>query len=470
MNSDEQNNNPIEQMSFKAGNLRNLTRDTISAIQRQYDEHNIKIINEAFAKREISETERDYLLSYYKDGMKVYLKAYRAIYELLGQPENTCAFDPETGKIDVDDKGRPINYGLKVLTPFVNTRLEYRDKNNNPIYVIFPKMKSVKRSIEKLKGKYRDKHIRFMKESFDKMYASEDREGFCEELQNIPSTIDSLHDVLRLTITAKYKTDVERLMRKITEKDDANFYIEESETRNRFGEPLNENAKRYYDIKMIMHMTEPEKRDDINVEIQLKINTLYHGDIQTHKIYEDVRTLEKATLDKDDLKAQKDKTHIQALNRRITIINQNRIHLYNMMVIDKARRFEEDGYKPLEVAPDFADGTYKRCRNFIENEYMPESLGQFDGRSAFSEDSELNKLCFLHLTRKLPTNFNEFSEHASAVIEQKFASLEQAEIERFEGIKEIAERYQSSVQAAITKHKRGTKAKAVLPKIEKGSR
>ena len=467
MNSDEQDINPIEQMSFKAGDLRNMTLETINAIQRQYDERNIKVISEAFTKGEISEIERDYLLSYYKDGMKVYRKAYRAIYELLGQPENTCAFDSETGKIDVDEKGRPINYGLKVLTPFVNTRLEYRDKNNNPIYVVFPKMKSAKRAIEKLKGKYRNNHFRAMKESFDKIYASEDREAFCEELQNIPDTTDSLHDILRLTITAKYKTDVERLMRKITEKDDANFHINESETRNCFEKPLNENEKKYYDIKMIMHMREPDKRDDINVEIQLKINTLYHGDIQTHKIYEYVRTLEK---DDDDLRAKKNKTHIQALNRRITRINQNRIHLYNMMVIDKARRFEEDGYKPLEVAPDFANGTYKRCCDFIENEYMPESLGQFDGRAAFSEDSELNKLCFLHLSRKLPTNFNEFSDNASAVIEQKFASLEQSEIERFDGIKEVAERYQSSVQAAITKHKRATKAKTVRPRIERGSR
>ena len=140
------------------------------------------------------------------------------------------------------------------------------------------------------------------------------------------------------------------------------------------------------------------------------------------------------------------------------------------MVIDKARRFEEDGYKPLEAEPDFADGTYKRCRDFIETEYMPESLGQFDGKTAFSADDELNKLCFLRLIQKLPAGFNEFAENASDFIEQRFASLGQAEKDRFNDINKVAERYTPSVQAAITRHKRLPNTSALRKKSAKQSR
>ena len=57
--------NPTEQMDFKAGDLYNLSRETINAIQRQYDVANIATINEAFANGEIQENEKDYLISYF---------------------------------------------------------------------------------------------------------------------------------------------------------------------------------------------------------------------------------------------------------------------------------------------------------------------------------------------------------------------------------------------------------------------
>lgn len=444
--SEETENHSVEQMEFSAGDLYNLSRETINAIQHQFDEHNVKIIEESFAKREISEVERDYLLSYYKDGMEVYRKAYRAVYELLGQPENTCAFDPKTGKIDINEKGQPVNYGLKVLTPFVNTRLEYRDKNNNPIYVVFPKMKSAERAIEKLKKEYEPKRRQTMKNSLDLFFTSEDREGFAEALQSIPKTTDSLHDILRLTITAKYKSDVVRLMRKIVEKNDPNIFIDKNEIRNRFDKPFDQNPKQYYDIKLVGHFV-----GNVDVEMQLKINTLYHGDIQTHGYYEEARILE-ATDEKDAVVAKRNKAHIAALNERIARINKNRIHLYNMMVMDKVRRIEDDGYIPLQIEPDYPNGTYKRCCEFIKDEYMPESKAPFDANTAFAADNPVNKLCFLRMAQKLPAGFNEFSDGAWDTITRVFDALERADKDRFNAINKAAGRYQSVINTVITRH------------------
>ncbi|MCQ2740527.1 MAG: hypothetical protein MJ210_00185 [Alphaproteobacteria bacterium] len=442
--SEETENHSVEQMKFQAGDLYNLPRETINAIQRQYDEHNVKIIEEAFANREISEGERDYLLSYYKEGMEVYRQAYRAIYELYGLPKSTCAFNPKNGKVDVNEKGQSVDYELKVLAPFVNTRLEY--SRDDPVYVIFPKMKSVERAIEKLKKEYEPKKRQEMINSLDRFYASEDREGFSDALQKIPETTDSLRDIVRLTITAEYKSEVERLMREIVEKNDPNICIDKNGIRNLFDGPFS--YKSYYDIKIPMKV-----QGGVNVEIQLKINTLYQGDIQTHGYYEKVRSLE-AEEEKDPVAAKIIKARIDDLNERISKINKNRIHLYNMKAMDKVRRIEDDGYIPLQIEPDYPNGTYKRCCEFIRNEYMPESTKKFDAETAFSADNEVNKLCFLQMTKKLPEDFNEFSKDAWDTVEMAFEALKPAEKDRFNAINKVANRYQAVIDSVITRHNR----------------
>ena len=69
-----------------------------------------------------------------------------------------------------------------------------------------------------------------------------------------------------------------------------------------------------------------------------------------------------------------------------------------MQVLDKIRRFEDDGYRPLRITPENADGTYNRCNDFITTEYMPESYAKFNGKEDFSEKDNTNKLCFLRKT------------------------------------------------------------------------
>ena len=434
----------ITKLNFSASDLYNLSQEEIAAIQNRYDRHNKQTINTALKEDRISENEKEYLLRFYDDGMESYRNLYRTIYELFGQPENTCAFNQTTGSVDTDERGLDIDYSLKVLTPFVETRLEYRDKNNNPIYVVFPKMKSAKRAIEKLEKEYGRERAQAMKKYLDRFFEDDDREALRENMQNIPQTIENLHDILRLTITCKYLSDVKRLMRKITENKNPFFSINPKETRNLFDKPLAENKKKYYDIKMVMHLN-----DTFDAEIQLKIHTLFQGDLRTHPIYEEVRKLEAETSSCTDITSRQKQARIQILNERITRINQNAIHQYNMTVLDKARRIEYDGYRPLRIEPEYPDGTYKRCRNFISEEYLPESSDQFCPDIAFNQQDSVNKLCFLRMTKKLPSDFDEFSDQAAQQIDQKFENLSPEEKNRFTGITKIAQRYAPTIRHVI---------------------
>lgn len=447
------------QKEYDVKKVVNLPTEEINRIQKQIDAENLETIEKACNEYRISPLERDYLLNFYADGMSVYRDVYRTLYETFRRPERTCSVNLESGKVDCDNSGNPIDYGLKAVTPFTCTRLEYVDKFNNPIYIIFPRMKSADRAIEKLERKYGKEYQTALYNAARLAFEQEDREAFAEKLQSIPQSNERLHDIIRLTITSKYLSGVERITQVLAHNHDspkAKFYINKDEIRNRFTLPLSKNAKRYYDIKMIVH----QKKDDklLDMELQLKIQALYEADLRTHKIYEEVRTIEASLPNKptteDTLDMRQKTARIKILNNRIRQINENSIHQYNMMVLDKARRIEDDGYRPLRIEPDNKDGTYDQCRQFIQKEYLVESYDTFNPETAFSADNEINKLSFLRLLGKLETDFNETDENASKVINYKFSRLTLAEKERFNGINEIAHRYSSIIRRKILAKKK----------------
>lgn len=435
---------------MEAKDIYNLSFSEIDAIQRDFDVKNITTVDAAFKQGRINEEERSYMLEFFCDSMGVYREVYRSIYETFGQPEETCSFDLKTGQVETDAQGNNINYGLKILTPSTCTRLEYRDKNHNPVYIIIPQMKSAERAVDKIENEYSKETFTAMRAALDKMFQDDDREAFGEKLQNLPKKTSKLHDILRLSFTCKYLSDVEQLKHRLSENKSDFYFINSKETRDRFEKPLKENEKQYYDIKMIIHQKNKEGKV-FDVEAQLKIDTLFRGDLRTHAIYEQTRQLETEVdkLDADSFDARQKKAQLKILNNRIKQINQHSIHQYNMTVLDKAFRIEDDGYRPLRVAPDFADGTYRRCRNFISTEYLVASFDNFNSKEAFSADNSLNKLCFLKLIGKLPSDFDEFKEGADKTINEKFDNLENIERRRFEGINEIANKYQSVIQRKI---------------------
>lgn len=448
--------------NYEVKDIVNLPYEEIDQIQEKINEENLRLIDKAYADGRISADDRDYLREFYHDGMGVYREVYRTLYEVFRQPENTCAFNLSTGKVDTDENGKHINYGLKAVTPFTDTRLEYVDKFHNPIHVIFPKMKKADRAIEKIESEYHQDYLDDISRVVDRFFDDEDRDALVERMQNVKKSATKLRDILRLTITCKYYSDVERIKRVMTNKShqERNYEIDPKETRDLFLRPLSENEKKYYDIKMIMHQKTSGGRP-IDVEVQLKINTLYNADIRTHKIYEDVRSIEgdlalnESSMPQNEVRQKK--AQIKILKNKIRTINGNAIHQYNMMVLDKARRIEDDGYRPLRIRPDYTDGTYSRCRDVIANEYLVESFDKFDPKTAFSAENEINKLAFMRMIGKIDHDFDETRPTAPGFINFAFENLTPAEKDRFDNITEIAQRYAPIIEQKISQRQQTEK-------------
>ena len=433
----------------------NLPNDEIDNIQNQINAHNLEVIERAHDNHRISDADHDYLLDFYTDGMDVYREVYRTVYECFKRPDRTCAFDPATGLTETDEHGKPINYGLKAVTPFTCTRLEYVDRYNNPIYVIFPRMKKAERAIEKLESKYNKDYAKECIEASKLAFVDEDREAFAEKLSNISKGNTKLNDILRLTITSKYLSGINRIINALDANCSGTYaraHINKSKTRNRFQMPLSKNKKRYYDVKMFMHQKTADAKT-LNVEIQLKVQDLYNGDIRTHQLYENIRAIEaelatrKDLLDPSDIRQREAK--IKILENRVRQINENAIHLYDMRVLDKARRMEDDGYRPLRILPDNENGTYDQCLQLIKDEYLVESYNDFDPQTAFSGKNDVNKLCFLRLIGKIDQTFDETTPDAYDSVNSIFSEISMAEKERFNSITEIAVRYKDAVQQKI---------------------
>ena len=463
-----------------------MPKNQIAGIIAQNAKDSLAIAQQAYDEKRITSYDYEKLKIYFSDPEKVYRHTYRAIYNLFKQPEATHAIDLSTGKVETDEHGKPVEYSLKAVTPFTNTKLVYYDKYHNEIGIIFPKMKEAERIIEKLCYEYGIEYNQDLHDIAHIAFDDENREEFAEKMQDIPLPSSKLHDVLRLTVTCKYKTDTERLCNiflknrtiysKETQdydrknmpyektnsaeekriKESEPYYVIQEETRNRFNGKLEDNPKMYYDIKIVLHI--PDENGVVrDVEIQFKIQTLFFADARTHQLYEIVRDIEKR-LEKEGSKIDpKDKAQMLAqkkiLLNRITQINKNAIHQYNMMVVDKIRRIEDDGYIPIGAEPEHTDGTYQWCREFLFNEYMPETLKDFDAKESFNPEDELNKMCFLRMIGKLEPDFDEFSPSASLDIEEAFDSLTPSEKSRFDGIYQVSNRYGQIIQNSIN-HKR----------------
>ncbi|MBE6443235.1 MAG: hypothetical protein E7020_01020 [Alphaproteobacteria bacterium] len=432
-----------------AADLYNLKFAEIDEIQTSIDAQNMATIESAFKQGRINDEEYDYMMAFFRDGMGVYREVYRSLYETFGSPIYTADFQPQTGEVKRDQNGKAIDYSLKVVTPFVYTKLKFSDKNNNAIHVIFPKMKSAERAIEKIDKEFGREYNKLYQAATDVFFLDEDRDAYIERIQSLPKSTSQLHDILRLTITCKYLHDVKRIKRKFSENTNKFYHINPEETRDRFDKPLYKNKNRYYDIKMIMHQ-KTNNGQTFDVEVQLKINTLFRGDIRTHGIYERMRKIEAMQSPSDPAPLRESQNQsIKLLDNLRTRIDINAVHQYNMMVIDKIFRIEDNDYRPLRVVPDNADGTYEKCCNFITDGYLVESYQKFDPTTAFSADDEVNKMAFLKLIGALPKGFDEFSENASAEINNKFNKLDHAGRRQFQKINDVATRYQHIIQQQI---------------------
>lgn len=402
----EQSEKSVFERTITAKDIVKYSSEEIDAIQKEYDKENCREIFQAYVEHRINQEEVLFLLNYYRDGMKAYREVYRGLYEIYGIPEQIACMNQLNGELEmhiqkiphVDAKKNRIitvrenvvtNYSLKEVTPFTCMRLEYRDNENNPVYVILPVMKKARRAIEKIQD-YRVEQMAEVRKINESFQQHGDVNRLQQELAGVRGHLDRVNDILRLTITRKYYTGVSKTRGTLTRA--PNLGVNPAETRSLFYDndmkncvQLKKNGKNYYDDKLYLHLSLGGGRE-FKAEVQIKIDAFYRADLQTHLLYEEQRALEenlKASRKKMSAQeVQRAEYRIEILKKGIQKINKQANHEYNMMVLEKVR-WLEDGYRALRIPPDYRDGTYKACHDLIKSCYMVRPHKIFDVEKEF---------------------------------------------------------------------------------------
>lgn len=402
----EQPEESVFERAITAKDIVKYSSEEIDAIQKEYDKENCREIFQAYVEHRINQEEVLFLLNYYRDGMKAYREVYRGLYEIYGIPEQIACMNQLNGELEmhiqkiphVDAKKNRIitvrenvvtNYSLKEVTPFTCMRLEYRDNENNPVYVILPVMKKARRAIEKIQD-YRVEQMAEVRKINESFQQHGDVNRLQQELSGVRGHLDRVNDILRLTITRKYYTGVSKTRGTLTRA--PNLGVNPAETRSLFYDndmkncaQLKKNGKNYYDDKLYLHLSLGGGRE-FKAEVQIKIDAFYRADLQTHLLYEEQRALEenlKASRKKMSAQeVQRAEYRIEVLKKGIQKINKQANHEYNMMVLEKVR-WLEDGYRALRIPPDYQDGTYKACHDLIKSCYMVRPHKIFDVEKEF---------------------------------------------------------------------------------------
>lgn len=402
----EQPEESVFERAITAKDIVKYSSEEIDAIQKEYDKENCREIFQAYVEHRINQEEVLFLLNYYRDGMKAYREVYRGLYEIYGIPEQIACMNQLNGELEmhiqkiphVDAKKNRIitvrenvvtNYSLKEVTPFTCMRLEYRDNENNPVYVILPVMKKARRAIEKIQD-YRVEQMAEVRKINESFQQHGDVNRLQQELSGVRGHLDRVNDILRLTITRKYYTGVSKIRSTLTRA--PNLGVNPAETRSLFYDndmkncaQLKKNGKNYYDDKLYLHLSLGGGRE-FKAEVQIKIDAFYRADLQTHLLYEEQRALEenlKASRKKMSAQeVQRAEYRIEVLKKGIQKINKQANHEYNMMVLEKVR-WLEDGYRALRIPPDYQDGTYKACHDLIKSCYMVRPHKIFDVEKEF---------------------------------------------------------------------------------------
>lgn len=402
----EQPEESVFERAITAKDIVKYSSEEIDAIQKEYDKENCREIFQAYVEHRINQEEVLFLLNYYRDGMKAYREVYRGLYEIYGIPEQIACMNQLNGELEmhiqkiphVDAKKNRIitvrenvvtNYSLKEVTPFTCMRLEYRDNENNPVYVILPVMKKARRAIEKIQD-YRVEQMAEVRKINESFQQHGDVNRLQQELAGVRGHLDRVNDILRLTITRKYYTGVSKTRSTLTRA--PNLGVNPAETRSLFYDndmkncvQLKKNGKNYYDDKLYLHLSLGGGRE-FKAGVQIKIDAFYRADLQTHLLYEEQRALEenlKASRKKMSAQeVQRAEYRIEILKKGIQKINKQANHEYNMMVLEKVR-WLEDGYRALRIPPDYRDGTYKACHDLIKSCYMVRPHKIFDVEKEF---------------------------------------------------------------------------------------
>lgn len=466
------------EIKIKAADIENFTAEQINHIQNLFNEYSLNYIEKALKNKQIDEESAAYLRGIYGDAMETYRELYKNItatllkeyrphkikrLDELGEepaPDEINAIDLDTGVVEenqiVDgyhnNMSKYKEYRAKHITPFTNMRLTFFDFRDNPVYVILPGLKNVRRAIDKIKIPVYDANGKLISEG-GKYYTQYQEEiskiRHRNEIAKIEKPYQRLKDVVRMTITRKYYTDTEETLEMF--KKDRQYNVSIHEIKDSFNGNSHDskkyNQKNYREKRAYLNMHVNDT--PFKVETQIKITKLYEGDIDTHAIYageENAETRDdnlllitsKNTAKKglrfweenlDRFKGTADRliAKMNIFKKRLAIQKRNKeaIRAYNLQVLDKAFRIED-----AKLANDKAfdaeiyspqtrknEKIFTGVADFISKNFMYRPFKAFDMSQAFNvNDDELKSLGLLVTAEQI----QDFAERYSPFIREKY--------------------------------------------------
>lgn len=486
--------------TYTANQLVKLAPEQIYTLQKSNDNDAREYIKEHLDELKfLSPQQIENLIWYYTDTMEKCRYTYEAIVSGFstphkpGFPEFIYGINLDDGAIEADKNGRRISYSTEILAPCTSgTMLHYINSECNDVYVIYPPIKGVERTIEKIIDECRrdykinkDKNLaRFEEGSFSPVDESEPEFPFSfpakprlcptaekfEALRAEKATQGTLlnivsknvipRDIYRLTITSKYPGDLEELISTL-EENFPSYITFEKEERNSYKKNLSENERIYYDIKKTARVKIPNSDSAFYIEFQFKQTNMFFAHIRSHKAYAKFRVLKarylaaKEAADKKKNTTPEEKAKIARLKKQCDEqcdlclrIHRNAVHQSNMYLMNKLL-WLDDNARGLKRQPELPDGKYNLSVETLQKNYIVESYEPFDGATAFttSQNEHLNKAFYLKMKGILPESFDELSKNAKIHINKLWSNLTDADIKDFDRLTAMAIKYQDVIRS-----------------------
>lgn len=484
-------------LKISASDIENLSVKEIDAVYEAIKMHSLSCIEKAHQSGLLDDESAAYLSNIYSNARENRQELYKNItdtllteyrqdklrrLEQLGEepaPEEINSIDLDTGKIEKNTSVSENSLAPKYkeyrpchITPFTDMRLTFYDLRDNPVYVIMPGIKDVRRAIDKIKlpvlekdsgqiishgGKY---YQLYEKEMAALRAQCSNEQEFQRRAAKVTKPHEYLKDVERFTIARKYYMDTEETLDLFCS--DPRYGVDRNEVKDSFNGNSNNgnyNSKNYRDKKMYMHIA--GHGNPIVVESQIKITKLYDGDFDTHHIYAGESETDKIGNNEifitrqntkgkglryweeslhnfsslgDRLVAKKNIYHKKlAIQKR----NKEAIRAYNLQVIDKAFRLED---AKLANGRDY-DLSYKNPKSgkmehafrvaadFITNNFIYRPFKAYDNENAFSVTDEELKAAGLLINAKQIKEFTE--RYSKFIIPKYYGRISGHEVESF---------------------------------------
>ena len=439
-------------------------------IQRSIDEDAQAYIEENLEelKKYLTDEDIAHLKEYYSDTMEKYRLLHKAIVCNFDTEENP-GYPKEIFNINLSDgsierrKGRTPPYFVRHLAPCNSSMLHYKHSNND-IFVILPPIKGIDRTIEKTISECSEEYSDFKKAFFKSLTPILDDEPELpffkppyknRALEPIENYSRLPKDIYRLTVTSRYRSDIEQLIRNM-EKRFPNYIKFEKGVRNQYNTDIDDNPRCYFDIKRTACITIPGTDKTFYIEFQFKQTHMFFAHIRSHSAYEDYRVLDakyrKLSQEKTkDGKLEENKLKLINLKKQCNEkkelcvnIHRSAVHQSNLYLFRRLFWLNENAnaLHDSKEREAFAE-------RFLRENYIVESHEPFDGATAFSTDNNeyMNKAHYLKWLGVLPESFDEFSKNAKNTIFREWEELSDTELAQFDSITKMAIKYQSIVRS-----------------------